>query len=65
MTPLTELNAEQVQSTINAAWNCVATEHVTPQIQFMHSHGEPYLTVWDNTQCGCRHHRMANCPRQL
>ena len=58
MTALTEFNVEQVQNTSKAVWNVVATEHVTPRVQFMHSHGEPYITAWDTTQCDCRRHRI-------
>jgi hypothetical protein len=38
------------------AWEGAGTEH--PTISFLFEDGAPYLTIWDDKQCKCRHGRI-------
>ena len=62
MTPMTMSQVDAMQETIAAAWMATATEHwpwmATPDIRFLHTNGEPYLTARDSKQCDCWHGRI-------
>ena len=60
--PMTTPQVHTMQETIVAAWKTTATEQrpwmAMPDIRFLHTDGEPYLTAWDSNQCDCRHGRI-------
>ena len=55
MRPLTLPQLEQLEDTIQRAWQNAAAEHVTADIRFLRAVGEPYITAWDRNLSGCRH----------
>ena len=58
MQPLTLAQLQKVEDTIQQAWEDAATEHVTPDIRFLHAVGQPYITAWDANLTDCRHPRI-------
>ena len=54
--PMTKEMMSAVADTIRKAWEASATEH--PAISFLFEEGAPYLTIWDDKQCKCKHGRI-------
>ena len=54
--PMTKEMMSAVADTIRKAWEASATEH--PAISFLFKEGAPYLTIWDDNQCKCKHGRI-------
>ena len=54
--PMTKELMSAVADTIRKAWEASATEH--PAISFLFEEGAPYLTIWDDKQCKCKHGRI-------
>ena len=54
--PMTKELMSAVADTIRTAWEASATEH--PAISFLFKEGAPYLTIWDDNQCKCKHGRI-------
>ena len=54
--PMTKEMMSAVADTIRKAWEASATEH--PAISFLFEEGAPYLTIWDDNQCKCKHGRI-------
>ena len=54
--PMTKELMSAVADTIRKAWEASATEH--PAISFLFKEGAPYLTIWDDKQCKCKHGRI-------
>ena len=56
MSPMTNDEMSAMALTMRQAWEGAATEH--PTISFLFEDGAPYLTIWDDKQCKCRHGRI-------
>ena len=58
MKPMTQAQVQAMQKTICKAWMAAATEHCVPDIAFLYTERQPYLTTYDSQQCDCRYQRI-------
>jgi len=63
MSPLNADHIRAIEATVHTAWanarvRDTATEHVVPDIRFLHTKQEPYLVAWDATAVDCKHQRI-------